>query len=57
MISEARIREVMREQRCDYRAACAWLGKRGGRRARRVATEGQREAAVRKTWSWKRDFS
>lgn len=29
-ITEARIAEVMRAERCDYRAACIILGRRGG---------------------------
>lgn len=29
MITEARIKEVMREKNCDYNAACSWLSRRG----------------------------
>jgi hypothetical protein len=53
--SEARVLAVMRERRCDYRSACAFLGARGGR-ARGVKSEKQRLERVRRTWAWARDF-
>lgn len=55
--SEARVREVMRVQRCDYRSACAWLGRRGAlavaarRRRRRELTD------PRRSWAWRFDFA
>lgn len=29
MFNERRVREVMRERRCTWEEACAWLGRRG----------------------------
>lgn len=52
--NEARVREVMRLMGCDYRAACRWLGSRGGQRA---AAKRRNLPDVRTSWAWKKDFA
>lgn len=54
--TEARVREVMRVQRCDYRAACAWLGRQGGRAVAAKRRRRQWLTDVRRSWAWARDF-
>lgn len=49
---ESRVRAVMRELRCDWRGACAWLGRKGAAaraaRQRRSAARLVRAEAVRR---------
>jgi hypothetical protein len=58
--SEARVVAVMRELRCDYRTACAELGRRGvARRLWRAAAAKRREerlTVARGTWAWRESF-
>lgn len=56
--SEAKVRALMREHRCDWRTACREIGRRGGCvAASRLRKRPEvREAAVRRTWMWARDF-
>lgn len=56
---EQRIARVARERGISFYAAAAIVGRRGARlRAKRfgAASAAERLTAVRKTWSWARDF-